>query len=86
MKEKELINISIESDIKAAVEEIFEQFGITKSEAVELFYRQIALTRDIPFVHRDLNKETIEAIEELQSKEGLTTYETFSELRQDLGV
>ena len=86
MKEKELINISIESDIKAAVEEIFEQFGITKSEAVELFYRQVALTRNIPFVHRDLNKETIEAIEELQSKENLTTYERFSELRQDLGV
>ncbi|NER97158.1 MAG: type II toxin-antitoxin system RelB/DinJ family antitoxin [Symploca sp. SIO1B1] len=86
MKEKELINISIESDIKAAVEEIFKQFGITKSEAVELFYRQVALTKNIPFVHKNLNKKTIEAIEELQSKEGLTTYETFSGLRQDLGV
>ncbi|NES17621.1 MAG: type II toxin-antitoxin system RelB/DinJ family antitoxin [Symploca sp. SIO3E6] len=86
MKEKELINISIESDIKAAVEEIFEQFGMTKSEAVELFYRQVALTKDIPFVHRNLNKETIEAIEELQIQENLKTYENFTELRQDLGV
>ena len=86
MKEKESINISIESEIKAVAEEIFEQFGMTKSEVVELFYRQVALTKDIPFAHRNLNEETIKAIEELKSKENLTTYESFAELRHDLGV
>ena len=86
MEEKEVINISIEPEIKAVVEEIFEQFGITKSEAIELFYRQVALTKDIPFADRNLNEETIKAIEELKSKENLKTYESFAELRQDLGV
>jgi DNA-damage-inducible protein J len=86
MKEKEFINISIESDIKAVVEEVFEQLGITKSEAIELFYRQVALTKDIPFVERNLNEKTIKAIEELKSKKNLTTYESFAELRHDLGV
>ena len=86
MKEQEFINISIESEIKAVVEEIFEQFGMTKSEAVELFYRQVALTKDIPFAHRNLNEETIKAIEELNTKENLTIYESFAELRHDLGV
>ncbi|NET56531.1 MAG: type II toxin-antitoxin system RelB/DinJ family antitoxin [Symploca sp. SIO2E6] len=86
MKETESINISIESEIKAVVEEIFEQFGMTKSEAVELFYRQVALTKDIPFVHRSFNDETIKAIAELQFQENLETYEDFAELRHDLGV
>jgi addiction module RelB/DinJ family antitoxin len=86
MKEKEFINISIESEIKAVVEEVFEQFGITKSEAIELFYRQVALTKDIPFAQRNLNEATIKAIEEIKSKENLTTYESFAELRHDLGV
>ena len=47
---------------------------------------QVALTKDIPFAHRNLNQETIEAIEELQSKANLTTYDNFAEIRQDLGV
>ena len=86
MKEQESIKISIESEIKLAVEEIFEQFGMTKSEAIELFYRQVALTKDIPFAKRNLNQETIAAIEELKSKENLTTYDNFAEIRHDLGV
>ena len=86
MKEQESIKISIESEIKLAVEEIFEQFGMTKSEAIELFYRQVALTKDIPFAQRNLNQETITAIDELKSKENLTTYDNFAEIRHDLGV
>lgn len=86
MKEQESIKISIESEIKLAVEEIFEQFGMTKSEAIELFYRQVALTKNIPFAKRNLNQETIAAIEELKSKENLTTYDNFAEIRNDLGV
>ncbi len=45
MKEKESITISIESDLKKIAEEMFEQFGMTKNEAIELFYRQVALTK-----------------------------------------
>jgi addiction module RelB/DinJ family antitoxin len=86
MKEQELINISIESEIKAEVEEIFKQFGITKNEAIELFYRQIALTKDISFFQKKLQEETIKAFEELNTKENLSTYKSFAELRQDLGV
>ena len=86
MKEKESITISIESDLKKIAEEIFEQFGMTKNEAIELFYRQVALTKKIPFVQRNMNQETIQTMQELKSKENLTTYDKFADLRQDLGV
>ena len=86
MKEQELINISIETEIKTIVEEIFSQFGMTKSEAIELFYQQVALTKDIPFAHKKFNQTTLDAIEELDAKEDLTIYKNFAELRQDLGV
>lgn len=86
MQEKELINIYVESDIKTAAEEIFREFGMTKSEAVELFYHQVATTKDIPFVRRNFNENTVKAIEEVKEKNGLTTYESFAELREDLGV
>ena len=74
MQEQELINISVESNIKIMAEAIFEQFGMTKSEAIELFYRQVALTKDISFLQKSLNTETIEAIEMVENNEGLTSY------------
>lgn len=86
MQEQELISISIESHIKAIAEAIFEQFGMTKSGAIELFYRQVALTKDIPFIQRSLNDETIEAIEMIDNDEELTTYSSFAQLRQELEV
>lgn len=86
MQEQELISISIESHIKAIAEAIFKQFGMTKSEAIELFYRQVALTKDIPFIQRSLNDETIEAIEMIDNNDELTTYSSFAQLRQELEV
>jgi len=86
MQEQELISISVESHIKAIAEAIFEQFGMTKSEAIELFYRQVALTKDIPFIQRSLNDETIEAIEMTNNNDELTTYSSFAQLRQELEV
>jgi hypothetical protein len=86
MQEQELISISVESHIKAIAEAIFDQFGMTKSEAIELFYRQVALTKDIPFIQRSLNDETIEAIEMIDNDDELTTYSSFTQLRQELEV
>ncbi len=33
-----------------------------------------------------MNQETIQTMQELKSKENLTTYDKFADLRQDLGV
>ena len=86
MQEQELISISIESHIKAIAEAIFEQFGMTKSEAIELFYRQVALTKEIPFIQRNLNDKTIEAIEITGNNNELKTYSSFAQLRQELEI
>lgn len=84
MQEQESINISFESDIKTIAEAIFEQFGLTKNEAIKLFYRQVAMTKDIPFIQRSLNEETIKAIEEVKEKDNLKTYHNFAEICQDI--
>lgn len=86
MQEQESINILIESEIKIIAEEIFKQFGMTKNEAVELLYRQVAITKDIPFIQRKFNQDTIKAIAEVNKKESLSSYESFGNLRQDLEV
>jgi antitoxin component of RelBE/YafQ-DinJ toxin-antitoxin module len=59
---------------------------MTKSEAIELFYRQVALTKDIYFIQKSLNNETIEMIEMIENNDGLTSYSSFAQLRQELKV
>ncbi len=86
MQEQDSIDISIESNIKRIAEAIFEKFGMTKSEAIELFYRQVAMTQDIPFIQRNLNETTHKAIEDVNNKSDLTSHDSFAELRQDVGV
>lgn len=85
MDKQESIDIVIDSEIQKIAESVFEQFGMTKSEAIALFYRQVAATKNIPFMERNLNDTTIKAIEELQKKDNLSTYDSFADIRNDLG-
>lgn len=86
MTHKQLVNIAIETKTKEEADKVFSQLDITANEAVELFYRQVALYKTLPFSLKNPNQKTINAIQELELKENLPVYKTFAQLRQDLGV
>lgn len=86
MEKQESIDIVIDSEIKKIAESVFEQFGMTKSEAIALFYRQVAATKDIPFIEKSPNDTTIKAMEELKKKDNLSTYDSFADIRKNLEV
>jgi len=44
------------------------------------------LQKDIPFIQRSLNEETVEVIEMIDNNDELTTYSSFAQLRQELEV
>ncbi len=44
-----VIHTRIDADLKAGAESILEKLGLSSSEAVRLFYRQIELNQGIPF-------------------------------------
>lgn len=43
------LQIRVRSDLKENVEHILEELGMTPSQAVTLFFNQIALKKEIPF-------------------------------------
>ncbi len=47
-KNKSII-IKIESSFKERVESIFEELGITTSQAISIFLKQVELNRGLPF-------------------------------------
>ena len=63
---KETTSIKLDVEIKAKAKEIFNELGITMSEAVNIFLTQVTLHKGLPFEVKIPNKETKKAIEEAQ--------------------
>ena len=84
---KTTTNISIEDDIKVAAQELFADFGMDLSTAINIFLRQAIRENAIPFlISRDIpNDETRKAIENTRNGEGLSKgFHSVAELMEDL--
>lgn len=86
------INIRIEPDIKIQAEELFSSFGITVSDAVNMFIRKSLMEGGLPFAVRQprFNDETEAAIAEgrkiLSGKRSVKRYHSAEELFEDEGL
>lgn len=83
-------NISIDADIKAKAQELFADFGLDLSTAINMFLRQSVRENAIPFaISRDVpNSDTMEAVRELEefkkNPRGYKRYSSFSELLDEV--
>ncbi len=77
------INVRMDAATKSKVVRILDLLGMTPSEAINAFFKQIIYTRGIPFELKAPNKLTLEAIEELDSGKGVR-FDSADELLKDL--
>ena len=80
------VSVNVDPDIKRRAEEVFEQLGITASEAVSLFYEQVLLHRALPFFGDQPTETTAKALAEAKDREKLASFDTPEELYEDLGI
>lgn len=66
MAKDNVINIRTDAGTKQAIETLYAQFGITVSDAVNIFFRKSLMEGGLPFEMKQprFNKETEEAIQE----------------------
>jgi len=94
MPKTESINVRIAPELKAQVEILLEQMGLTTSEAINLFFKQVANRREIPFpiLAYTPNVETIAAIEEgnqlikKMNKGDITGFASAQDIFDSIGV
>lgn len=84
MAKTEMIRARVEPDLKQDAETIFSALGLSPTEAITLFYKQVALCQGLPFAVRIPNAETPEAIRQARTGEGLTSYGSVEELMAEL--
>ena len=83
-------NISIDTDIKIKAQELFADFGLDLSTAINMFLRQSVRENAIPFnISREVpNSDTIAAIKEIEeykkNPSAYKKYSSFSELLNEV--
>lgn len=83
-------SISIDSDVKAKAQELFADFGLDLSTAINIFLRQSIRDNCIPFsIQREVpNADTIAAMKEademLKNMTAYKRYGSFTELLQEV--
>ena len=75
------IRARVEPPLKAQAEGIFRELGLSATEAITLFYRQVVLRQGVPFEVRIPNAETAEALRQAQNPDELTEYQSLEELK-----
>lgn len=82
MSKTAMIRARVEPDVKEAAETVFRKLGLSVTEAVTLFYKQVTLKEGLPFDIKIPNRTTRKAMEETSAGKGLTKT-TLEELKRE---
>ena len=80
------VRARIEPDLKHDVETVLTLLGLSVSEAIEMFLRQVKLRNGIPFEIRIPNKTTIETFEDTDNGRNLTRHNNTKDMFDKLGM
>ena len=90
MAKTSLVTVKIDTSLKQAAESVFNDLGITVSQAVSMFYKQVQLQHAIPFApeipERVPNQRTSSALKEAKHPETLKSYKTAEALFEAKGL
>lgn len=75
----------MEPEIKEEAEKILAECGLSASEAIGIFYRQVILRQGLPFSVRNFNEETRTVLRKSERGLEVTRFDTADALFQDLG-
>jgi len=86
MSKSAMIRARTEPGLKMDVERIFGALGLSCSEAINMFFRQVKLQRGIPFDVKLPNKTTLKAMKDVDLKKGLTKAKDADDMFRKLGI
>ena len=84
MAKTAMIRARVEPALKSEVERVFSELGLSTTEAITLFYRQVAIHRGLPFLVRIPNAATVAAIADVRDGADVMEYAGFDDLIADI--
>jgi DNA-damage-inducible protein J len=80
----QMVHARIDPQLKKAAERVFTKIGISTTEAIRLFLKQVELHKGLPFPVSIPNAETVAAMMETNDAAALKRYRSFRELRKQI--
>jgi DNA-damage-inducible protein J len=77
----EMIRARVESGLKQAAETVLKELGLTPTEAITLFYKQVTLKHGLPFAVELPNVETRAAMQDAADGRDLTEWRELEALK-----
>lgn len=80
MKQSAVVHARIDHATKAATEKVLDALGMSPTEAIRLFYRQIAIRKSFPLELHVPNKLTATVLTKSDKHQDIESFDTASEL------
>ncbi len=79
MAKTKMIRARVEPGLKHDAETVLDKLGMTPTEAITLFYKQVTLYRGLPFPVRIPNAATRKALDEARRRHNIESFATVAE-------
>jgi DNA-damage-inducible protein J len=76
----------MEPEVKEEAERILEECGLSASEAIGMFYRQVILHHGLPFPVQNFNEQTRTVLKKSDRGVEVTRFDSAEALFEDLGI
>jgi DNA-damage-inducible protein J len=86
MTKTAVISARIDPELKGNAEKVFRELGLTATQAITLFYKQVEIQHGLPFAVRIPNDMTMKALEEARTRRELYSLNTLDDLLNELGI
>lgn len=86
MPKASTIRARIEPELKHNVERLFAQLGLTTTEAITLFYKQVELRQGLPFAVEIPNKVTVQTFRDTDQGKGIVRCEDADDMFRKLDI
>jgi DNA-damage-inducible protein J len=80
------ITVRLDPQLKKDAQIVLNELGLTTTQAVSLFFKQISLNKGLPFAVEIPNEATIQAIEDGLNKRNIKTFENAEAALDYLGL
>ena len=86
MSKTSTVRARIEPDLKEEVENLFHELGLSTTDAINIFYKQVKLRHGFPFEVVVPNKLTEKVLKETDEGKNLIRYKDTDDMFNNLGI
>ncbi len=86
MNKTSTVRARMEPDLKDRAEKVFRKLGLTSTQAITLFYKQVELRNGLPFEIVIPNKTTLRTFGETDAGKNLVVCENTDDMFRKLGI